>query len=161
MKTTVKNKKSTSKTNKNKITDKVKKAIDKKKKEVKSKKLKTDIKNKIKKSVKVAKENSNMALDTLARVGITAKEKAIVAGTEISKVSGMAKTNAKKYFEIGKLKSQNLLIQNDINKSFEKIGQIIYKDKILVDNYEIKQLISVIYDLYEELEKLNNTKEGD
>ena len=149
------------KTNKNSITNKVKKAIDKKKKEAKTKKIKSDIKNKIDKGVKIAKNNSKKTLDVLTKVGISAKEKAVVASEELAKASKVAKTSAKKYIDIGKIKAKNLIITNNINKSYEKVGKIVFDEKIDIDNDDIKHLIYDITELKKELKKIQEEKIGE
>lgn len=147
-------------TKKSTVTDKVKKAIDKKKKEIKTKKLKADLKKTFEKGVKTAKLSSAKTLDTLNKVGITAKDHAKVASKELSKVSKTAQTNAKKIIEIGKLKAQNVIIKNNINKSFEKVGMIVYKENINVDNIEIQQLINEITELKQQLKQISEVKVG-
>ena len=136
-------KKTKKKTSKNSITTKVKKVIDKKKKETKTKKIKADIKNKLEKGVK------------------TAKEKAKVASEELVKVSKVAKSNAKKYLDIGKIKAKNLVINNNINKSFEKVGKIVFEQKLDIDNVEIKHLINDITELKKELKKIQESSIGE
>lgn len=148
------------KTKKVSVTDKVKKVIDKKKKEIKTKKLKADIKKTFEKGVKTAKLSSAKTLDKLNKVSITAKEQAKVASKELSKVSKTAQTNAKKIIEIGKLKAQNVIIKNNINKSFEKVGMIVYKENINVDNIEIQQLINEITELKQQLKQISEVKVG-
>lgn len=155
MKITTKNK-----TKKISVTDKLKKAINNKKKEAKAKKIKTNIKKAVEEGVKTAKLNFSKKLDTLNKVGISAKEQVKIASEELSKASKIAQSNAKKYIEIGKIKAQNLIINKNINKSLEKIGMIIYKENINVDNDEIRKLINEIIELKQELKKISEERAG-
>lgn len=152
-----KKKKTTKSSNKNSL----KSIIDKKKKEAKAKKTKKEIKKKIDRGVKVVKDNSKMALDSLSGFKATANDKIKIATKELSKASKVVKKKAKEYLDIGTIQAKNLMINNKINKSYEKVGSIVYKEKINIDNDEIKKLLNEINQLKLELKNLSKENQGE
>lgn len=113
--------------------------------------------NKTKKTVSKSSAQKN----PLAKISANAKKKALVAKKQLIKVSSAAKSNAGKYIDIGKLKAKNMTLNNKINKSFEKIGKIVYDEKINIDNQQIYNNIKDIDTLKSQLKNIQNSNKGE